>query len=199
MSSMPAPVAVRRIIPTLPGLVTPSSRNTLVGRLPRVRTKSASGVIRGASTSATTPWSCLPLPASHFTSDAVARSTGVPGLKKVYGVTFGDFVELDAGGPLTLNALVDGRVDAGNLFTTDPNISAKHLVPLEDPKFLFAAQNVVPLIRTDALTDTVKTTLNAVSAKLDTATLGDLVTQVVVDKEDPADVADKFLSDQGLN
>jgi osmoprotectant transport system substrate-binding protein len=127
------------------------------------------------------------------------RSTGVPGLKKVYGVTFGDFVELDAGGPLTLNALVDGRVDAGNLFTTDPNISAKHLVPLEDPKFLFAAQNVVPLIRTDALTDTVKTTLNAVSAKLDTATLGNLVTQVVVDKEDPADVADKFLSDQGLN
>ena len=126
------------------------------------------------------------------------RSTGVPGLKKVYGVTFGDFVELDAGGPLTLNALLDGRVDAGNLFTTDPNISSKNLVPLEDPKFLFAAQNVVPLIRTDALTDTIKTTLNAVSAKLDTETLGDLVAQVVTDKEDPADVADKFLSDQGL-
>jgi osmoprotectant transport system substrate-binding protein len=127
------------------------------------------------------------------------RSTGVPGLKKVYGVTFGDFVELDAGGPLTLNALLDGRVDAGNLFTTDPNISAKHLVPLEDPKYLFAAQNVVPLIRTDALSDKIKTTLNAVDAKLDTATLADLVTQVVIDKQDPADVADKFLSDQGLN
>ncbi len=76
--SNPAPVAVRRIMPTFPGLVTPSSRKTLVGRFPRARTNSSSGVIRGASTSATTPWSCLPFPASHFTRLAVARSTGVP-------------------------------------------------------------------------------------------------------------------------
>ena len=127
------------------------------------------------------------------------RSTGIPGLEKVYGVTFADFVELDAGGPLTLNALLDGRVDAGNLFTTDPNIAAEDLVPLEDPKFLFAAQNVVPLVRSDAVTDDLETALNDVSASLDTATLGDLVTRVVRDKEDPQDVADQFLSDKGLS
>lgn len=71
-------------------------------------------------------------------------------------------------------------------------------MPLQDPKFLFAAQNVVPLIRADAVTDTIKTTLNAVDAKLDTKTLGGLVSQVVMDKDDPADVADQWLSDQGL-
>jgi osmoprotectant transport system substrate-binding protein len=127
------------------------------------------------------------------------RSTGVPGLKKVYGVTFGDFVELDAGGPLTLDALVNGRIDAGNLFSTDPNLADKDLVVLEDPESLFAAQNVVPLVRQDAVSDTVTQTLNDVSAKLDTATLGELVTKVVIDKEDAADVAADFLAQAGLD
>lgn len=126
------------------------------------------------------------------------RSTGIPGLEKVYGVTFGDFVELDAGGPLTLKALVDGRVDAGNLFSTDPNLASEDLVVLEDPDFLFAAQNVVPLLRSEVLTDDIETALNEVSAALDTDTLGDLVTRVVIDKEDPEDVAADFLSSNDL-
>ncbi len=126
------------------------------------------------------------------------RQTGVPGLKDVYGVEFGDFVELDAGGPLTLDALLKGRIDAGNLFSTDPNLAAEDLVVLEDPDSLFAAQNIVPLLRTDAVTDTVTTTLNAVSAALDTATLGALVSQVVIDKQDPEDVAEQFLTEAGL-
>ncbi|HET6561844.1 MAG TPA: ABC transporter substrate-binding protein [Marmoricola sp.] len=127
------------------------------------------------------------------------RSTGVPGLEKVYGVTFGDFIELDAGGPLTLKALLNGRVDAGNLFTTDPNIAAEDLVVLEDPESLFAAQNVVPLLRTDAVTDEATTALEDVSAALDTETLGELVTRVVIDKEDPEEVAADFLSEEGLS
>ncbi len=126
------------------------------------------------------------------------RSTGVPGLKKVYGVTFGDFTETDAGGPLALKALLDGRVDAANLFTTDPNIAAENLVVLDDPDSLFAAQNVVPLVRTDAVDDTVTSTLNEVSAALDTETLGQLVTRVVVDKEDPETVAADFLDQAGV-
>jgi osmoprotectant transport system substrate-binding protein len=126
------------------------------------------------------------------------RSTGEPGLKKVYGVTFKDFVELDAGGPLTLDALVSGRVDAGNLFTTDPNLADKDLVVLQDPKSLFASQNVVPLVRTDAVNATVTKTLNDVSAHLDTKTLGELRTQVEIDKKDPEQVAAGFLSKAGL-
>jgi osmoprotectant transport system substrate-binding protein len=127
------------------------------------------------------------------------RFTGVPGLKQVYGVQFGDFRELDAGGPLTLRALVNGQIDAGNIFTTDPNIEAEDLVALEDPESLFAAQNVVPLVRTDALTDDIKTTLNKVSAALDTDKLVALNAEVVIDKKDPADVAQEFLSDNGLD
>ena len=127
------------------------------------------------------------------------RETGVPGLEKVYGVTFGDFRALDAGGPLTLRALLDGQIDAGNLFTTDPNIAANDLVVLDDPKSLFAAQNVVPLVRTDVLNDTIETTLDKVSEALDTDNLGEMVKRVVIDKEDPETVAADFLKQENLD
>lgn len=126
------------------------------------------------------------------------RQTGVPGLKDLYGVEFGDFTELDAGGPLTLKALLDGRIDAGNLFSTDPNVGANDLVVLEDPQNLFAAQNIVPLLRTEIVTGEITDVLDKVSAALDTATLGELVTRVVMDKEDPEDVAADFLDERDL-
>ena len=113
-------------------------------------------------------------------------------------MVFGDFIELDAGGPQSLGALLNGRVDAANLFTTDPNIAAEDLVVLEDPDALFAAQNVVPLLRSEVVDDTVTEALNGVSEALDTETLGALVTQVVIDKEDPQAVAEQFLADNDL-
>jgi len=126
------------------------------------------------------------------------RSNGVPGLERVYGAEFGSFRALDAGGPLTVQALKNGQVDAANLFTTDPNISANDFVVLEDPKNLFAAENVVPLITKSKLNDTIAQALNDVSANLDTETLAALLERVVLDKEDAGDVAADFLSENGL-
>lgn len=126
------------------------------------------------------------------------RPTGVPGLKQVYNVEFKTFRPLDAGGPLSVQALKNGQVDAVNLFTTDPSIAANGFVILDDPKSLFAAQNVVPLITKSKVNDTISAALNAISAKLDTATLGELVKEVVVDKKDAAVVAKEFLTKNGL-
>jgi osmoprotectant transport system substrate-binding protein len=126
------------------------------------------------------------------------RPTGVPGLKKLYNLEFKTFRPLDTGGPLSVQALKNGQVDAVNLFTTDPSIAANGFVILDDPKSLFAAQNVVPLITKSKVTDTISAALNAISAKLDTATLGALVKEVVVDKKDPAVVAKEFLTKNGL-
>ncbi|MEP7192250.1 MAG: ABC transporter substrate-binding protein [Actinomycetota bacterium] len=126
------------------------------------------------------------------------RPTGVPGLKKVYNLDFKTFRPLDAGGPLSVQALKNGQVDAVNLFTTDPSVAANGFVILGDPKSLFAAQNVVPLITKSKVTPTITTALNAISAKLDTATLGQLVKEVVIDKKDPAVVAQEFLAKNGL-
>jgi len=127
------------------------------------------------------------------------RPTGVPGLKKVYNLNFKTFRPLDAGGPLSVQALKNGQVDAVNLFTTDPSIAANGFVVLDDPKSLFAAQNVVPLVTKTKVNPTISATLNAISAKLDTETLGQLVKQVVVDKKDAAVVAKDFLTKNNLN
>jgi osmoprotectant transport system substrate-binding protein len=126
------------------------------------------------------------------------RQTGVPGLKKIYNLTFKTFRPLDAGGPLSVQALKNGQVDAVDLFTTDPSVAANSFVVLADPKNLFAAQNVVPLITKSKVTPTVSAALDAVSAKLDTAALGALVKEVVIDKKDPPVVAKEFLTKNGL-
>ena len=126
------------------------------------------------------------------------RSTGVPGLKAKYGITFKSYKSLDAGGPLTANALKSGQIQAGDIFTTDPLIASEGWVALEDPKNLFAAQNVLPLINKTKATATVTAALNAVSAKLTTPILADLVKQVQSDKKDPAAVAKTFLTANSL-
>ncbi|GAB4008432.1 glycine betaine ABC transporter substrate-binding protein [Nocardioides ultimimeridianus] len=126
------------------------------------------------------------------------RATGLPGLKDKYGVEFGKFTVTDTGGPVTVNALLHGQIDAADLFTTDPSIAANHFVILQDPKSVFAAQNIVPIINAKLATPGVTSTLEAISSKLTTAGLTELVGKVQNDKEDPADVASAWLSENGL-
>lgn len=126
------------------------------------------------------------------------RPDGIPGLQKHYGLTFGSYKTLDTGGPLTVAGLKNGQVDAADLFTTDPSIPENNFVVLDDPENNFAAQNVLPLINQDKASDTVTSTLNAVSAKLDTQTLTDLLKKVYA-KQDPTTVAKDWLSSAGLD
>jgi osmoprotectant transport system substrate-binding protein len=127
------------------------------------------------------------------------RPAGLPGLKKVYGIPdFKEFKALDAGGPLTVSALKKGDIDVGRVFTTQGVIAAEGWVLLEETKPLEPAQNVVPIGRTDAMTDQVKNALNALSAKITTEELTKLNAQVDVDKKDPESVARDWLTQQGL-
>lgn len=126
------------------------------------------------------------------------RSDGVPALKSVYGVVFASFVPLSAGGTVTVTALKNGTVDAADIFSTDPSIAANNFVSLTDPQNMFAAQNIVPLVTKSKVTQTMANAANAVSAKLDTKTLADLVAKVQTDKQDPDAVAKSWLSSAGL-
>jgi osmoprotectant transport system substrate-binding protein len=122
----------------------------------------------------------------------------IPGLKKVYGITFGDFKPLDVGGPLTVEALASGEIDVGLLFSTDPSIDSRGFVLLEDDKQLQTAENITPVVSNSVLNDEIASLLNAVSAQLTTEEVTQLVGKVVNDKEDPADVAQAFLEEYGL-
>jgi osmoprotectant transport system substrate-binding protein len=125
------------------------------------------------------------------------RPDGVPGLTKNYGATFQSFKTTDTGGPITVNSLKNGQVDAADLFTTDPAILANKFVVLTDPKSNFGAQNVLPLINKKKATAGVKQVLDFVSSKLTTTALIKLRTQVEVQKGDPDAAAKKYL--QSLN
>ncbi|MFJ1791476.1 ABC transporter substrate-binding protein [Kitasatospora griseola] len=116
--------------------------------------------------------------------------------KDAYGLTFKEWKPT---ADTTANALKDGTVQVGNVFTTDPKIVQLKLVSLSDPKNLFSSQNVTPLVNKAGLDATGTAALNAVSAKLDTAGLTALMKRVAVDKEDPSAVAKDWLKTNGLN
>lgn len=130
------------------------------------------------------------------------RAYGLPGLKKVYDVDISDddFHPInDGGGEATLSELLDGKVDVADIYSTTPSILEHKLVTLEDPKHLFAAQNVVPLMRSDKVNDDVKETLNAVSDKLSTADLLELNSKNQgKDKMEPRDLAQEWLKSHDL-
>jgi osmoprotectant transport system substrate-binding protein len=126
------------------------------------------------------------------------RSDGIAGLKANYGLTFKSFDPLDESGPITLAALTGGKVQAADVFTTTPQIVTDKLVSLADPKFNFAAQNVVPLVYKPDLTPTISSTLNAVSAKLTTAALLQMDNAVITDKANYTTVAQGFLTSIGM-
>ena len=122
----------------------------------------------------------------------------IPGLKKVYGIEFGDFKPLDVGGPLTVAALEEGKIDVALLFSTSSVIGDRGWVLLEDDKSLQTAENITPVVRNDVLNDEITELLNAVSAELTTENITELNGRVEIDKEDPSTVAEDFLSEAGL-
>lgn len=128
------------------------------------------------------------------------RAYGIPGLQKVYGISGIAFTPIsDGGGPATLKALTSGKVDVADIYSTTPSITQNHLVTLEDPQHLIAAQSVIPLIRKDHDSAAVDAVLNAVSAKLTTQSLLDLNTKLAgADKPTAAAVALQWLKDNGL-
>ena len=125
------------------------------------------------------------------------RTQGVVGLRDVYGLNFKDFVSLDAGGTLTMTALTNGQIQAGDLFSTDPGLHANHLVALMDDKNLFAAENVAPLIKSAKQNDTIKKTLDAVSAKLTTDDLINMNAEAAKGTN-LSDIAKKWVADAGI-
>lgn len=126
------------------------------------------------------------------------RATGLPGLQEVYGIEFGEYVVLDSGGPQTREALEAGRVDVARVFSTSAFVEADELVVLEEDMPLIPAENVTPIVRTDAVTPELEEALNSVSEVLTTEDLTTLNARVEIDQEDPDVVAREYLVEQGL-
>jgi osmoprotectant transport system substrate-binding protein len=128
------------------------------------------------------------------------RLQGLLGLKSVYGLDLASrFVPLDEAGARTIAALKGGNVGVADIFSTDASIAANHFVTLSDPKGLFGAQNVVPLVYTAGVNSTITDALNAFSAKLTTADLLSMVGKVTNDHDDATSVAHDYVKSIGLS
>ena len=137
-----------------------------------------------------------------FASNAefYARPDGLKPLEQAYGFEFPreSIKRMDTG--LVYQALKERQVDVGLVFATDGRIPAFHFVMLKDDKNFFPNYALTPVVRKQVLDANPKLAdiLNALSAKLDDATMARLNATVDVDKKTVEDVAATFLKEQGL-
>jgi osmoprotectant transport system substrate-binding protein len=127
-------------------------------------------------------------------AELAERPYGPTGLKTTYGVD----VSFSATGDTTVDDLVAGTINVANVYTSSPRIQTDDLVVLEDPEGLFLSSNVVPVVNAK-FADQVKDVINKVSAKLTPEGLVALNVENTVDQKSAADVAKKWLADNGLS
>jgi osmoprotectant transport system substrate-binding protein len=136
-------------------------------------------------------------------SDFLARPSGLSGLRQRYGLDIapGNFVAIsDDGGAVTVRTLMNGKVNAANIFSTSPAIMQNHLVVLDDPQHNFLAGNIVPLVNSQKKSDRLKDVLDAVSAKLTSRGLADLNASVSGNSGiDPDEAARNWLHDNAFD
>ena len=124
------------------------------------------------------------------------------GLERVYGLSFREVLALDAGGPLTHQAIASRDVDVALSFTTDPALIDGDLVELEDDRDLQPAENVTPLVRSDVVDHfgaTLIARMDTISQRLTTDGLRALNAQVAAGDQDIAAVASAWLAAEGLS
>lgn len=130
------------------------------------------------------------------------RPYGPKGLADVYGMDASKITVTpisDGGGPLTVAALVEGKADAANIYTTSPALlhdgTEADLVILDDPKHLIPAQNVVPLYKAGQLPDGALDAINKIDAAL---TTDDLVAMnlrnVGAERAEPTQIAKDYVA-----
>lgn len=129
-----------------------------------------------------------------------ARPDGFKPLQEAYefDLSRDQVKRMDTG--LVYEALKNGDVDVGLVFATDGRIPAFDFITLEDDKAYFPAYALAPVVRDEVLAanPNVGALLNALSAKLDDATMAALNARVDVGKESIESVAESFLQEIGM-
>ena len=122
------------------------------------------------------------------------------GLERTYGLEFAEFVP-QRSLALTAEALRRGEIGVGVLFSTSADLAAGPFVVLEDDRGLQPAENVVPVIRRDALdrwAPAAGGALDALSASLTSDALREMNRRVEAG-DAVAEVAASWLASTGLD
>lgn len=127
-------------------------------------------------------------------AELAERPYGPKGLKDVYGLD----VAFSPTGETTVDDLLAGTVNVANVFTASPRIETDDLVVLEDPKDLFLASNVVPVVA-EGFSPEAADVINKVSAALTPEGLISLNVQNTVDQRSPEDIAKQWLEENDIS
>ncbi|MEN4765585.1 glycine betaine ABC transporter substrate-binding protein [Pantoea agglomerans] len=128
------------------------------------------------------------------------RSDGMKPLQKTYNLTLArpQIRQMDPG--LVYNAIRDGFVDAGLIYTTDGRVKGFDMKVLEDDKHFFPSYNVTPVVRQDVLASHpgLDTALNQLSAQITDEAITELNKRVDIDHQSPETVARDFLKSKNM-
>jgi osmoprotectant transport system substrate-binding protein len=128
------------------------------------------------------------------------RSDGLKPMQALYDMPLDrpQIRQMDPG--LVYNAIRDGFVDAGLVYTTDGRVKGFDLQVLEDDKGYFPSYAVTPVVRADLLKNTpgLEAALNTLSKQFNNQVITELNAKVDIDYQTPQQVADAFLKQRGL-
>jgi osmoprotectant transport system substrate-binding protein len=122
------------------------------------------------------------------------------GLTDQYGIDIKQVLPLGYATDQTYQSVLSGESQLGETSTTDGTLASQGLVVLEDDKHIQPAQNLVPAVSTEFLSahPDIAAVLEPLMAALTTENLTDLNSKVAVDRAKPEDVANEFLTENGL-
>lgn len=128
------------------------------------------------------------------------RSDGMKPLQKAYNMPLDrpQIRQMDPG--LVYNAVRDGFVDAGLIYTTDGRVKGFDLKVLEDDKHFFPSYAVTPVVRKEVLDSHpgLADALNQLSPLITDDVITELNKRVDIDHQSPQQVARDFLKSKGL-
>lgn len=127
------------------------------------------------------------------------RPLCLPGLRDTYGLNWADF-QPQRSLLLTADALLSGEIDVGLMFSTSAELNTPRLFVLEDDRGLQPPENVVPIVRADALDRWQLTGSDPLAELSSRLTTGDLraMNERVGDDEPIESVAHSWLVSVGL-
>nr|WP_238938946.1 glycine betaine ABC transporter substrate-binding protein [Mixta mediterraneensis] len=128
------------------------------------------------------------------------RSDGLKPLQKTYDMPLDrpQIRQMDPG--LVYNAVRDGFVDAGLIYTTDGRVKGFDLKVLEDDKHFFPSYNVTPVVRKDVLDSHpgLAEALNQLTPLITDDAITEMNKRVDIDHQSPQQVARDFLNSKHM-
>ena len=129
--------------------------------------------------------------------DFFEREDGYDALSKAYNMRFSSTMDMDIG--LKYQAMKDGKIDVMNIFTTDGQLAGADIVVLEDDLSFYPSYKAGNIVRIEVLEahPELKDVLLKLENTITNSDMAEMNYQVESMKQEPSNVAHKFLAEKG--